>query len=93
MAARLELSLCVMTATGDLDDERVRDLQQLDLMHQHLAALRDFLNEVSRHATENDRVNLMSALDRVLLSELRGRLAGGSPDETQAAENGRVEFL
>jgi hypothetical protein len=94
MAARLELSLCVMTVTRELDDERVRDLQQLDFMHQHLAALRDFLNEISRQATAHDRVNPMAALDRVPLSELRGRLAGaGPPDKAEAAESGRVEFL
>jgi hypothetical protein len=94
MAARLELSLCVMTASGSIDEERVRDLQQIDLMQQHLAALRDFLGELSKLPNVRGPIELVSALDRVLIDDLKRRLEGAdAPDHPPGPRAGDVELL
>ncbi len=94
MAARLELSLCAMTAGVGIDEERVRDLQQLDVMQQHLAALRDFLSELSMLPAARGPIELVSALDRVLIDDLRRRLEGAhAPDHHPGPNAGDVEML
>lgn len=73
----IEQSLCNAADGWSIDDQRVRDLQQLDYLLQHLAALRDFLGALS--APVAARVDLKAPLSRVPLEALRARLGGDAP--------------
>jgi|CXWL01.1.fsa_nt_gi predicted TIM-barrel fold metal-dependent hydrolase len=92
MGLRLESSLCILTAKLGLDAERVRDLQELDLILQHLAALRDLLTMVSAQIDPSLSVSIAEALDRVTLGDVRARLSR-TATRAAAIDTGDVEFL
>ncbi len=79
--AGLEQCLCNAADSWGLDSERVRELQQLDQMIQHLAALRDFTAAMARALDDARDVDLADAFERITLSAVKARLAGadGAP--------------
>lgn len=83
---RLEQSLCNAADAWGIDDERVRDLQQLDHLTQHAAALRDFLSIVSEGEGSTES-GLDAALERIKLGDVRARLAGTA----QGGDGARAE--
>jgi hypothetical protein len=85
----IEQSLCNAADGWSIDDQRVRDLQQLDSLLQHLAALRDFLGALS--APLCARVDLRAPLSRVPLEALRARLAGAALSRSDGA--GGIELF
>jgi hypothetical protein len=91
-AMRVERSLCTAADCWGLDDERVRDLQSLDMLMQTLAALRDFLSSVALLAEGGPRIDAAAALERILLADMRRRLAG-EPDAPDAPSGGEFEWL
>ncbi|GAM96589.1 hypothetical protein U91I_00208 [alpha proteobacterium U9-1i] len=91
MGLHIEGSLCAVAVRPEFASERLHDLQMLDVMLQHLAAMRDVLSAVHSQAAPEACVSLQAVLERVTLGDLRARLHG---DENVGA-NGRddVEFL
>lgn len=74
IALQLEASLGSVAVGEAIDETRLHDLQQLDALSQHLAALRDFM--VSLANVTLDEVDLGPALRLVSLEAMRARLAG-----------------
>jgi hypothetical protein len=72
----MRLEQCACAGEGGLDIARVRELQQFDILLQHLAALRDFLTKLPDFVSVDMVVDATAALNRVLLADLRQRLAG-----------------
>ena len=71
---------------SSLDNAVVSELQHLDAVLQHIAALRDFVGELARQGGAPGSVATASALERVSLAEVRTRLGGtylngDNPDE------------
>ena len=91
IGVRIEQSLCASTAALGLDSERVRDLQQLDLLMQHLAALRDFMGALSSLPETATPLDARAALERITLAEMKNRLGGEA--SIVDANNGDVEFF
>ena len=85
LGLRVEGAICAIAVHSSLDDGIVSELQQLDHVIQHVAALRDFAAEVSNECDGVEAVTLERALGRIRLAEVRTRLAGASaidpPDE------------
>lgn len=85
LGLRVEGAICAFAVRSALDGSVVSELQQLDAILQHIAALRDFAAELSRTADPNHRVDAGSAIERITLGEVRQRLSGGyledSPDD------------
>jgi len=90
MGLHIEGSLCALTVKPENSGERLLDLQMLDVMLQHLAAMRDVLTAVHNHAAPEALVSLGTILDRVTLGDLRARLHG---QEQVGAWDDDVEFL
>lgn len=90
MGLHIEGSLCSLTVKQENAGERLLDLQMLDVMLQHLAAMRDVLTAVHNHATPEALVSLGTILDRVTLGDLRARLHG---QEQVGGWDDDVEFL
>jgi hypothetical protein len=85
----VERSFCRAAADEwSMDESRRRDLQQLDLLLQHLSALRDFVEGLV--ANGEGRVDLAASLRRVPLEGLRARLSGAAAPSDRA---GRVELF
>lgn len=82
---RVEGAICAMAIRSSLDGSVVSELQQLDAVLQHIAALRDFAAELARQGDPTHRVATAAAIDRVTLGEVRVRLGGNylddNPDE------------
>jgi hypothetical protein len=74
MGLDIEASLFRAADDWSVDESHVRELQQLDFLLQHLAALRDFVASLVPNAA--GQVDLAAALRRVPLEALRARLAG-----------------
>lgn len=95
LGRRLERAVCAVAVQAQTDYEIVRELQQLDLLIQQIAALHDFL--VGVVALSDVKVvmrpqDVAAALDRVTLSDLRSRLVG-EPGEDPAAHANAMELL
>lgn len=76
--AGLECSLSGAAAEGwALDEPWVQDLQQLDSIAQHVAALREFIRWM--RFLPSGRADLGRALELVPLEHMRARLAGDAP--------------
>lgn len=86
ITVQLEASLSSAADGWAVDERRLRDLQQLDALSQHLAALRDFMASLPSSAFGG--VDLAPSLKLVPLEALRGRLAGEAParDEDTTVE-------
>jgi hypothetical protein len=87
--AGLECSLSGVAADGwTLDGPRVQDLQQLDSISQHVAALCEFMRGM--RFLPSGEADLGRSLELVPLERMRARLAGEAP----TAESGSaVEWL
>jgi hypothetical protein len=86
LGLRVEGAICAIAVRSSLDGAVVGELQQLDAVLQHIAALRDFVGELARQGGELGALDTAHALDRVTLAEVRTRLGGtylngDSPDE------------
>lgn len=90
MGLHIEQSLCAVAVRPDFMTERMLDLQMLDVMLQHLAAMRDVLTAVHAKTRNDARVSLAVVLDRITLGDLRARLHG-KPEI--GAWDDEVEFL
>jgi hypothetical protein len=86
LGLRVEGAICAIAVRSSIDNDVVIELQQLDAVLQHIAALRDFVGELARQADDPGAVATASALERVTLAEVRTRLGGryldgDNPDE------------
>lgn len=72
-----------MAIQSKISGEIVAELQQLDLVLQQIAALRDFLAQVAAACDHSQIVDISAALERVTLAELRARLAGSPSLESE----------
>jgi hypothetical protein len=90
MGLHIEGSLCSLTVKAENASERLLDLQMLDVMLQHLAAMRDVLTAVHSHASPDVLVSLGAILNRVTLGDLRARLHG---QEQVGSWDDELEFL
>lgn len=84
LGLRVEGAICAIAVRAAIDSAVIAELQQLDAVLQHLAALRDFVGELARQADGARKISLVSALDRITLADVHARLAGdcdSGPDE------------
>ncbi|MBY0563593.1 MAG: hypothetical protein K2P58_05325 [Hyphomonadaceae bacterium] len=81
LGLRIEGAICAIAVRSELDAALVSELQQLDAVLQHIAALRDYAAEISRHSAHLPKVATESALNRITLNEVRARLAGEHFDD------------
>ncbi len=86
LGLRVEGAICAIAIRSSIDSSVVSELQQLDAVLQHIAALRDFAAELARKADPSHVVAASTAIDRITLSEVRQRLGGSylrdDPDES-----------
>ncbi len=82
---RVERAACLLALKFGADAELVHDLQQLDEMLQHVAAMRDLLEALSHMHAELPAHGVAAAIDRISLSAVRSRLRG------EDAESGEAE--
>lgn len=76
LGLRVEGAICAIAVRSSIDGAVVSELQQLDAVLQHIAALRDFAAELARQEAPNGLVGTANALERVTLGEVRARLGG-----------------
>jgi hypothetical protein len=80
LGLRVEGAICAIAVRSSIDGAVVAELQQLDAVLQHIAALRDFVAETARQVQDGSEVATQSALARITLGDVRARLAGGFID-------------
>lgn len=78
LGLRIEGAICAIAVRSQIDGALVSELQHLDAVLQHMAALRDFSAELSRNCDRAHSVSTESALDRITLGDVRARLSGGN---------------
>jgi hypothetical protein len=76
LGLRVEGAICAIAVRAAIDGSVIAELQQLDAVLQHIGALRDYAAEVARACDARVQIDTRSALDRVTLGDVRGRLAG-----------------
>jgi hypothetical protein len=76
LGLRVEGAICAIAVRAAIDGSVIAELQQLDAVLQHIGALRDYAAEVARARDARVQIDTRSALDRVTLGDVRGRLAG-----------------
>lgn len=85
LGLRIEGAICAIAVRSQIDGALVSELQHLDAVIQHVAALRDYAAELSRKCDRAHDVATASALERITLGEVRARLSGGhyqdNPDD------------
>ncbi len=86
LGLRVEGAICAIAIRSSIDASIVSELQQLDAILQHIAALRDFAAEMANQSDSTCKVVVAAALDRITLGEVRIRLGGtylqDDPNET-----------
>lgn len=80
LGLRVEGAICTIAVRSSIDTSLVAELQQLDAMLQHIAALRDFVARLALDASTHHVVDVSAALERITLADVRARL-GGSDDD------------
>ncbi|MEQ1617095.1 MAG: hypothetical protein ABL883_01975 [Terricaulis sp.] len=80
LGLRVEGAICAIAVRSSIDGAVVAELQQLDAVLQHIAALRDFAAEAARQAQVDQSIATQSALARITLGDVRSRLSGGFID-------------
>lgn len=75
LGLRVEGAICAIAVRAAIDSSVIAELQQLDAVLQHIAALRDFAGEIARGCGHLHSVDIAPALERVTLAEVRMRLA------------------
>ncbi|MBL8536673.1 MAG: hypothetical protein JNM59_04655 [Hyphomonadaceae bacterium] len=81
LGLRIEGAICAIAVRSQIDGALVSELQHLDAVIQHIAALRDYAAELSRRSDRAQSVATASALERITLGEVRARLSGGHYDD------------
>ncbi len=87
LGLRVEGAICAIAVRSSIDGSVVSELQQLDAVLQHIAALRDFASELARQSAGVGEVATASALERVTLGEVRVRLGGRYLDGDDPDDN------
>ncbi|MEQ1707876.1 MAG: hypothetical protein ABL864_06055 [Terricaulis sp.] len=87
LGLRVEGAICAIAVRSSIDGSVVSELQQLDAVLQHIAALRDFASELARQSVGVGEVATASALERVTLGEVRVRLGGRYLDGDDPDDN------
>lgn len=77
LGLRIEGAMCSIAVRSSIDGAVVSELQQLDAVLQHIAALRDFAAELSKQCDRSAVAPIGSSLDRITLGDVRTRLSGG----------------
>lgn len=83
LGLRVEQTICAIAVRSAIDGAVVAELQHLDALIQHIAALRDFSEQVAVECSDDARIDLGPALERVTLAEVRRRLARENVDQTE----------
>lgn len=88
LGLHVEGAICAVAVRSAINGGVVGELQHLDAVLQHIAALRDFVAELARqNSGVAGAVAVASALDRVTLGEVRARLGGRDFDGDASDEN------
>jgi hypothetical protein len=82
LGLRVEQTICAIAVNSSIDTALIAELQQLDAILQHMAALRDFSEQVALECDDDVLVDVSDALDRVTLADVRTRLARGDHDSS-----------
>lgn len=83
LGLRVEQTICAIAVRSAIDGAVVAELQHLDALIQHIAALRDFAEQVAVECSDDARIDLEAALERVTLADVRRRLARESADQPE----------
>lgn len=83
LGLRVEQTICAIAVRSAIDGAVVAELQHLDALIQHIAALRDFSEQVAVECSDDARIDLEAALERVTLADVRRRLARESADQPE----------
>jgi len=83
LGLRVEQTICAIAVRSAIDGAVVAELQHLDALIQHIAALRDFSEQVAVECSDDARIDLEAALERVTLADVRRRLARESADQSE----------
>lgn len=75
LGLRVEQTICAIAVRSSIDSAVIAELQHLDAVIQHVAALRDFSEQLALQCDDAVHVDIAPALERVTLAEVRGRLA------------------
>lgn len=82
LGLRIEGAICAIAVRSQIDGALVSELQHLDAVLQHMAALRDYAAELSRRCDRTQSVPIDTALDRITLGDVRARLSGRSGEDS-----------
>jgi hypothetical protein len=80
LGLRVEQTICAIAVRSSLDTALIAELQHLDAVLQHVAALRDFSEQVALQCDDRAPVDIAEALGRVTLADVRARLAQRDQD-------------
>lgn len=83
LGLRVEQTICAIAVRSAIDGAVVAELQHLDALIQHIAALRDFSEQVAVECSDDARIDLEAALERVTLADVRRRLARENTDHPE----------
>lgn len=86
LGLRVEGAICAIAVRSALGSDAIHELQQLDAMLQHIAALRDFAAELARQPVANGDIVTTVALRLVTLGEVRMRLGGACMEDDLGAD-------
>ena len=92
-AERFQLTLSPAVKRLALDAACHRDVQSLDLLSQRLAALSDYISEISQLLPAELNLNSHRALASIPLSDLRYRLMGAPAPINEAHRTGELEMF
>lgn len=90
LARRIERSLCDAASDGEIESRSPAELQELDMVIQSLAAIREFASVTAQASTLSARLDIEPALQLMRLAGMRARLSGSIGEEM---ESGEPEFF
>lgn len=90
---RFQYTLSPVLAHVRMDERCHRDIQALDALSQRLAALANYIKEVSRFLPEEFDVDTSNALAIVSMTELQHRLKGISQPLVPEQMSGELEMF
>ncbi len=85
LGLRVEQAVIALAVNSSVDVSVVAELQNFDAVLQQIAALRDFLAQLSAGCASSAVVDLTPALARVTLEDVKTRLAGAYANEMDEA--------
>lgn len=83
LGLRVEQTICAIAVRSSIDSAVIAELQHLDAVIQHIAALRDFSEQLALQCDDAVQVDIAPALERVTLAEVRSRLADENADDSE----------